>query len=521
MSIPTTTRTQAPRWAGALAGFLAAAAGVAVGTAVAALLRGVPSPIESVGNRAIDYAPPFLKDFAVRQFGTNDKPVLIAGVIVFLAVIAIVAGIIGTRARGFSFAVVAVLGLVAIIAAAIDRTSTADRAVTLVPSVLTLLVSLGALLLMFRTFGQGEKAVAGHPMGFDRRGFLQAALGVSVLVVVGGAVGRFLGNAAAAASRAGIRLPRAAIPAPAVPGGVHPDIAGVSPYVTPNRDFYRIDTALSIPDVPAEGWSLRLHGMVDQELDFSFRDLMKMPLVEHRITLTCVSNEVGGPYIGNALWLGVLVKDLLKMAGIRDGADAVKSTSADKWTAGTPLEALTDDRNAMVAIGMNGEPLPLPLAHGFPARLVVPGLYGYVSATKWLTDLEVTRFADFKAYWTTREYGAEAPIKFSSRIDVPKSFQVLPKDKVRVGGVAWAQTVGLEKVEVKVDKGDWQDATLSAEDTVETWRQWSWTWDEATEGTHTLTVRATTKDGDTQTSDRASIRPNGTTGWHSVQFRVE
>ncbi len=235
--------------------------------------------------------------------------------------------------------------------------------------------------------------------------------------------------------------------------------------------------------------------------------------------MTCVSNEVGGPYVGNAVWTGVLVRDLLERAGIKPGADAVKSTSADKWTAGTPLEALTDERNSMVAIGMNGE--PLPLAHGFPARLVVPGLYGYVSATKWLTDLEVTRFADFKAYWTTREYDAEAPIKFSSRIDVPRSFQTFPADRVRVGGVAWAQTVGIDRVEVRVDKGAWQTARLASEDTVETWRQWSWEWADATPGNHTLTVRATTKDGDTQTSDRASIRPNGTTGWHSVQFRVE
>jgi DMSO/TMAO reductase YedYZ molybdopterin-dependent catalytic subunit len=259
--------------------------------------------------------------------------------------------------------------------------------------------------------------------------------------------------------------------------------------------------------------------MVDRELNLTFRDLLEMPLVDHRITLTCVSNEVGGPYVGNAVWTGVLVKDLLAMAGVQAGADAIKTTSADKWSAGTPLEAVTDDRHAMIAIGMNGE--PLPLAHGFPARVVVPGLYGYVSATKWLTDIEVTRFADFKAYWTTRDYDAEAPIKFSSRIDVPKSFQTFPRDKVRVGGVAWAQTVGIERVEVKVDDGRWQDATLAAEDTVETWRQWSWQWDDATEGTHKLTIRATNKNGETQTSDRARIRPNGTTGWHSVQFRVE
>ena len=519
MNTSTAPRAAAPRWAGALTGLLAAASGVATGTAVAALLQGVPSPIESVGNRAIDYAPPFLKEFAVKQFGTADKPILIGSVVAALAVLAMVAGVIGRRRPRLAVGIVAVIGLIAVAAAASDRTSTAGRAVTLIPSVLTLVVSLGALVLLLSTFDMPDKATAKHPMGFERRRFLAAALGLGALVVVGGAVGRVFGSAAAAASRAGIRLPRSAKPAAPVPAGAQVDVDGVSSFVTSNRDFYRVDTALRIPDVPAEGWNLRIHGMVDRELNLSFRDLLEMPLVDHRITLTCVSNEVGGPYVGNAVWTGVLLKDLLAMAGVQSGADAIKTTSADNWSAGTPLEAVTDDRNAMIAIGMNGE--PLPLAHGFPARVVVPGLYGYVSATKWLTDIEVSRFADFKAYWTTRDYDAEAPIKFSSRIDVPKSFQTFPRDKVRVGGVAWAQTVGIERVEVKVDDGSWQDATLATEDTIETWRQWSWQWDDATDGTHKLTVRATNKNGETQTSDRARIRPNGTTGWHSVQFRVE
>ncbi len=271
--------------------------------------------------------------------------------------------------------------------------------------------------------------------------------------------------------------------------------------------------------MPAENWSLRIHGMVDKELNLSYRDILDMDLVEHRVTLTCVSNEVGGPYVGNAVWLGVETKTLLEMAGVKAGADAIKTTSADSWTCGSPLDTWTDERSSMIAIGMNGE--PLPLVHGFPARVVVPGLYGYVSATKWLTDIEVTRFADFKAYWTTRDYDAEAPIKFSSRIDVPTSFQTFKAGAVKFGGVAWAQSSGIEKVEVKVDNDDWQDATLATEDTIETWRQWSFASPELTSGNHKLTVRATNADGETQTSDRARIRPNGTTGWHSVQFRVE
>ncbi|AWB93878.1 molybdopterin-dependent oxidoreductase [Aeromicrobium chenweiae] len=519
MSTTTASRAAAPWWAGALAGFLAAASGVAAGTAVAALLQGVPSPIESVGNRAIDYAPPFLKEFAVRQFGTADKPVLIGGVVAALALLAVVAGIVGRRRPRVAIGAVALIGAVAVVCAAIDRTTTASRALTLVPSIVTAVVSLGALVLLLGNLRAREQAAAAHPLGLGRRGFLKASLGITALALVGGVVGRVFGDAAAAASRAGIRLPRAATVAPPVPSGVEVGVSGVSDYLTPNRDFYRVDTALRIPDVPAEGWRLRIHGMVDRELNLSYRDLMGMALEEHRVTLTCVSNEVGGPYVGNALWLGVRTATLLKMAGVQAGANAIKSTSADRWTAGTPLETVTDDRNAMVAIGMNGE--PLPLAHGFPARLVVPGLYGFVSATKWLTDIEVTRFSDFKGYWTTRDYTALAPIKFSSRIDVPTSFQTFDRDKARFGGVAWAQTVGIARVEVSIDKGDWVEATLGAEDNTETWRQWSYRWDDATPGNHQLTIRATTKDGDTQTSDRAPIRPNGTTGWHSVQFRVE
>lgn len=519
MTKTTHTRDTAPWWAGAAAGLLAAAAGVAVGTGVAALLQGVPSPIESVGNRAVDYAPPFLKDFAIEQFGSADKTVLIGGVVATLALCAMIAGVIGLRRPRIAIVAVALLGVLAVAAAAIDRTTTAGRALTLVPSVVTLLVSLGALLLLLSNLRSHEQAAAAHPMDLGRRGFLKAALGVTALVVVGGTVGRLFGDAAAAASRAGIRLPKATTAAPAVPVGAQADVAGISEFITSNRDFYRVDTALRIPDVPAEGWNLRIHGMVDQELTLSFRDLATMPLEEHRVTLTCVSNEVGGPYVGNALWLGVRTATLLQMAGLQAGADAIKSVSADRWSAGTPLEAVTDDRSSMVAIGMNGE--PLPLAHGFPARLVVPGLYGFVSATKWLTEIEVTRFADFTGYWTTRDYDALAPIKFSSRVDVPTSFQTFASDQVRMGGVAWAQTIGVAKVEVSIDDGEWVEAQLAAQDNVETWRQWSYRWDEAREGVHQVAVRATDNNGDTQTSERAPIRPNGTTGWHRVQFRVE
>ena len=531
MNTPATSdraASSAPWWAGALAGLLATAAGVGVATGIAAVLKGVPSPIVSVGNQAIDQAPPFLKEFAVKNFGTNDKPILIGGVVATLAVIVIVAGIIGRTKPRFAFGVIALVGLVAVGAAAIDRTATANRAVTMIPALLALVITLAAMYCFLDSLSLNSRRSAPLsnserngdelPPGFNRRRFLQAALGTGALIVVGGAVGKLFGNAAAAASRAGIKIRRPADAVAAIPSGTEVDLKGIKPYITPNRDFYRVDTALTIPDVPAEGWSLRVHGMVDKELNLSFRDLMDMALVERRITLTCVSNEVGGPYVGNATWIGVPIKDILELAGVKGGADAIKTTSADDWTCGTPLQAVTDERNAIIAIGMNGE--PLPLAHGFPARMLVPGLYGYVSATKWLIDLEVTKFSDFKAYWTTRDYDAEAPIKMSSRIDVPRSFASVSKNSVRIGGSAWAQATGVKRVEIKIDEGAWTDADLGTEDTIETWRQWSYTWDQATTGRHTATVRATDANGKTQTSERARIRPNGTTGWHSVQFTV-
>ena len=277
-----------------------------------------------------------------------------------------------------------------------------------------------------------------------------------------------------------------------------------------------MDAALSVPDVPIDGYTLRIHGMVDKEIELSFADLLDRRLVERRITLTCVSNEVGGPYVGNAAWLGIPVRDLLKEAGVRGGADAVKSTSADNFTIGTPLQALTDPkRDALIAVGMNGE--PLPLKHGFPVRMVVPGLYGYVSATKWLVDLEVTRFADFKAYWSTRGYSVKAPIKTSSRIDVPRSFaRVKAGTKVPVAGMAWSQDRGIRRVEVRVDGGPWERRRARRARTTSTpGASGAGLWD-AKPGNHTIEVRATDETGYTQTKNRSPIAPNGSTGWHSV-----
>ena len=519
----------------AACGVLAALAGVAVGTALAAAVGG-PSPVVAVGNTVISLTPGFVKDFAVRTFGESDKAVLLGTVAVLLLGIAAAAGVLGATRRRLGVGVVVAVGAVATAATAADDTTSVWSAIALLAPVVTTLVAAWTLVLLLRTLpapartggpaevttevttGTARRPGDDLPSGFDRRRFLITVLGTAAVAASAGAVARVVGGSEAAVSRANLRLPVPASPAPAVPTGIDP-LPGVTSYLTPNRDFYRVDTALIVPDVPADTWRLRVHGDVDRPLDLSFADLLDMPLLERRITLTCVSNEVGGEYVGNATWIGVPLAELLRRAGVGREADALKSTSADGMVIGTPLDAVLDGRDALVAIAMNGD--PLPLAHGFPARMVVPGLYGYVSATKWLVDLEVTRFSELEAYWTERGWAEQAPVKLASRIDVPRSFQSLPRDSVRAGGVAWAQHVGVGAVEVRVDDDPWEPARLAPQDGIDTWRQWTWRWDDPAPGDHTLTVRATDADGTTQTSDRAEPRPDGATGWHSVSFSVE
>jgi len=509
------------------AGLLAAGAGVAASALVAASFTGVPSPLESVGNAVIDLAPAVVKDVAVETFGTADKAVLLSGIYLVIAAAAALAGVVGLRRPRLALWMTAGLGALAVAAGATDRTSMLAGPLTALPAVVALVVSVLTLGWLLAVLGRQERTDStpwwephpGDDVGadFDRRRFLQAVL-VTGGVVAAAAVGtRLLGSAAAVASRARVRLPPATDGAGVVPAGAELDVRGITPYLTPNDDFYRIDTALSPPDVPTDTWTLRVHGMVDNPLTLDFTDLLRRRLVERRITLTCVSNEVGGDLIGNATWIGVPLADLLNEAGVDAGADALLSTSADGFTAGTPLAAVTDGRDAIVAVGMNGE--PLPIVHGFPARMVVPGLYGYVSATKWVTDIEVTRFADFEAYWTSRGWAEEGPIKTAARIDVPAAEAELDAGRHAVAGVAWAQTRGIAKVEVRVDDGDWADARLGAQDGQDTWRQWVYEWD-AAPGRHTVQVRATDRTGSTQTSDQAPPRPDGATGWPSRTVTV-
>ncbi len=542
---------------GSIAGLLSAAAGVGAAHVVSALLGGAPTPITAVGARVIDLTPGPLKDWAIETLGENDKPALLAGIYTMLALLAAVTGLVAWRHRTVGLVMATGLGVIGLLAAAADPTLLVGSYAKTTPAVVALVVSVG-MLAWFTTAVRSraeqikprardeqiyvmvaatEGTASGgpdtrdhlsrpHPMdrenpkppGFDRRAFLAAALVSGAVAVTGFGASRLFGQAGAE-SRSAIRLPRPSDSAAALPGAAALGADGISPYITSNADFYRVDTALQVPQIDAGSWSLRIHGLVDEEIELSFEDLLAMPLVERRITLTCVSNEVGGEYVGNATWLGVRIQDLLAQVGVSADADAVKSTAVDGFTIGTPLEVLTDGRDALIAIGMNGE--PLPLSHGFPARMVVPGLYGYVSATKWLVDLEITRFEDFTAYWTDRGWDAAAPIKTASRIDVPGGFaRYGTGDTVTVAGVAWAQHTGIEKVEVRADEGPWQPARLAVEDTVDTWRQWVFEWDASEAGSHTLEVRATDKSGYAQTPRRVPPRPNGATGWHSVTITV-
>jgi DMSO/TMAO reductase YedYZ molybdopterin-dependent catalytic subunit len=343
-------------------------------------------------------------------------------------------------------------------------------------------------------------------------------------VVVGaglaGVGGQLLaGSRDAASSRAAVGKLVPVRTAPMIPADADFAKLGTPTFLTRNSDFYRVDTALSLPQVRTEDWSLRLHGMVDREVKYSYGDIRNRPLVERTITMTCVSNEVGGTYVSTSNFIGVDLADLLEEAGVRPGAEQLYSTSVDGWTSGSPVAAAMDrDRGAMLAIGMNGE--PLPIEHGFPARLVIPGLYGYVSATKWVTDLEVTTWAARQAYWLKRGWSKEAPIKTESRIDTPKGFETVPSGTVRVAGIAWAQHTGLEKVEVSIDNGPWREAMLTQQVNLNTWRMW-WAEFDATPGGHQVVCRATDKSGYTQTDMRAGTVPDGATGWHSIAFTAQ
>ncbi|MEW2459981.1 molybdopterin-dependent oxidoreductase [Microbacterium sp. NPDC047426] len=497
----------------AAAGLSAALLGVALGELAAALVEPAASPFAVIGGGLIDLAPSWAKDAAIALFGTGDKVALLTGIAIVLAVVAALAGIAERRWSGAGAAVLGALGAVAVVVALIRPGS---GPFAWLPGLVAGLVSVIVLRLLIRRL----RPVAGlAPDHEDRRRFLlwtAGAAAVGLVALIGSSLARGATRSVEAV-RAALRLPSPARPAAAVPAGAELDIPGLAPVVTPNAEFYRIDTALIVPRVDPADWSLRIHGMVDREVVLTWEELLALPLVEADVTLACVSNEVGGSLIGTARWLGYPVREMLARAGVDPDADMVLSTSADGFTASTPLEALTDDRDALLAVGMNGE--PLPLEHGFPVRMVVPGLYGYVSATKWVTQLEVTRFDRAAAYWTTRGWSERGPVKLQSRIDVPRPGQRIDAGDAVIAGMAWQQHTGIEGVEVRVDEGPWQRAELAAEISADTWVQWRLPWT-AESGAHTIECRAVNAEGETQTADRAAPVPDGAQGWHRVEVTV-
>ncbi len=578
---PVRERSQLPQAGrGVLVGLLTAWVALGVAQLVAGIGRPQGSPIAAVGSLAIDHTPPWLKNFAISAFGTHDKMALVIGILVVLAILAAGIGLAAMRQVSYGLAGLAGFAVIGLTAALTRPDATAwDALPTLIGVAaggyaLTLLVRAAQRPAPARTapaaagppgpppertrgdWAQGGPGAAdwvprgpapavppaapapGSPAGAGaafrsgppippepaaagqrppgRRAFLAA--GTVALAAGGVAVtaGRSLAERSnVSAALASVRLPRAAHPAPPLPPGTSLDVPGLSSFITPNGSFYRVDTALLLPEVTPRNWQLRIHGLVEREITIDFAELLRRPLLENYITLTCVSNPVAGPYVGNARWLGASLASLLRTARVKAGADQLLCTSTDGFTSGTPIATVLDGRDALLAVGMNGA--PLPVAHGFPVRMVVPGLYGYVSATKWVTDIKVTTFGGEAAYWAQRGWSPRAPIKTECRIDVPGGS--VRAGRIQVAGVAWAQHKGIDAVHVRVNSGAWQQARLAAVPGIDCWRQWVWDWD-ATHGPHVIEARATDATGYTQTAAQAPPEPNGASGYPSVTVSV-
>ncbi len=550
----------------ALIGLVSTIVALAAGHFAASLLNPSASPVLAVGSTVIDLTPAPLKQFAIETFESDgfgigpiqfaarnyDKVVLVGSVVVVVLVLAAVAGVL-TR-RSFRLGASIVLGLVAV-AAVLAMLRPGAEVVDLLPAMVTAAVAYAALWWLDRS-ARGVPLLAApavsrsqedasassteasaaeekdrsrlvidpddedgpepSPARSGRRGVLIGMGVLSVAAAALGTAGRAIGRYR---SRIGdIVFPAAAEPAPALPTGLEQKYPGITPFRIDRDDFYRVDTRLDVPVVDVDGWTLTIDGEVDNELEFTFDDLLEMPLIERDITLTCVSNSVGGEYVGGARWLGVRLTDLLDRAGVGAGADQLLSTDVDGMTIGTPTAMATDGRDAMIAVAMNGE--PLPREHGFPARMVVPGLYGFISATKWITRITATTYAAQQSYWTERDWAKDAPIKISARIDTPRALEKVSAGQTVVGGVAWAQQQGgVGKVQVKIDGGDWVDAELGPEANDDYWRQWVYLW-EATPGSHTLAARVIDGTGDVQTSVRAEPFPEGSSGIQTLIVNV-
>ena len=529
----------------AVSALLAAAAGIGVGHLVAGVVAPEATPVLAVGASVVDATPTPVKEWAISTFGTADKLVLVGSVTIVTLLLAAGVGLLARTHRAAACALLLVLPALALVAA-LSRPAAASLAA--LPGLVAMVVC--AATFWWLTGALRDQPASGPPATpsipatpgtpgtpgsqelpespldhtaqapgvaseTQRRTFLLGAGATGAVALASGAAGQLLAAGAAAPARA---LPRVAEPLAALPRGLEATSPGVSALRTPTRDFYRVDTALTVPRVDADGWRLTIDGSVRTRVTVTYAELLAMDLVERDITLNCVSNDVGGPYIGSTRWTGVPVRTLLQRAGVEPGVDQILSTSVDGMTISTPLEALTDDREALLVVGMDGA--PLPPRHGYPVRLLTPGLYGFVGATKWLTRLTATTYAARTAYWTERGWATDAPVRTQARIDTPAGLRPLRAGRIAVGGVAWSQAHGgISSVEVRVDDGAWRTATLGPEVGPTYWRQWSLPWD-ATSGRHELTVRAVDGEGTPQPTDRLAPYPSGAQGLHSVVVLV-
>jgi DMSO/TMAO reductase YedYZ molybdopterin-dependent catalytic subunit len=501
---------------GALAGVVAAGVALAAGELACGIGGSGPSLVTAVGTQFIDRFAASLKDLAVALFGTNDKVALIVGIVVVSLLLGAAFGRAGTRRPWVAVAGFGGFGLVGMLAFLDDpQGGTVTGVVAAAVAVAAGLATLFGLLHLLR-LGHAATAATAGPLA-SRRYFLVSAGSLAAMAVGAAVLGRrFARSDVVEAVRETTDLPRPAGPT-SIPVRPVADVPGLSPYLTPNEEFFRIDTALVVPQVDATRWRLRVDGMVDRPLEIGYDELVAMADVAETVTLQCVSNEVGGSLVGTATWQGVPLARLLERAGVRPGGTQIVGRAVDGFTAGFPTAVALDGRTALVAVAMNGE--PLPATHGFPARLVVAGLYGYVSATKWLDAIQVAPWEDVNGYWITRGWSKEGPIKLMSRIDVPRSGATLAAGPQPIAGVAWQPTVGIDRVEVQVDDGPWTPARLGDAVSDDTWVQWYLPWD-ATTGEHRIRVRAVSKAGEVQTEERADPAPDGATGWHTRSVRV-
>jgi DMSO/TMAO reductase YedYZ molybdopterin-dependent catalytic subunit len=520
-----------------VAGIVAGAVGIAASELLAGMIAGTPSLVVAVGSFIIALQPPGAKDVVISVFGTNDKTAVNVAVVLVALLVAAVAGFQGRRSFGSAASLLIAFGLVAFLAAAVQPLSSPGLAA--LNAVIATAAGIGALRILLGEAGlmapvrfelptsgrAGGELAAADPAGSStvfetsRRRFLVRAVEFAVGAIAIGVLGRVLldrqhpGSAPVSAT-----LPSVSETAPPLTTPESLAAPGISPIVIPNDSFYRIDTALLIPQVDASTWQLRVTGMVDHPLVFTYQQLLAMPLFEQYVTLACVSNEVGGDLVGNALWTGVHLKTVLAQAGVQSGATQIVGRSVDGFTVGFPTEyALDPAREPMIAVGMNGK--PLPAEHGYPARLIVPGLFGYVSATKWLSEIQLTTLEAFDGYWVPLGWAKDGPIVTESRIDHPTDGASLSAGSVDIDGVAWAPDRGIQGVDVRIDAGQWQPALLSREISKATWVQWWLRW-QATPGSHTIEVRATDGTGATQTEVRTRPAPSGATGFDSVTVSV-